>query len=517
MDRRNFLKQTGTLVSVPVLFGGEVFNIWGMPEDYSTVIPDGRILVLIQLDGGNDGLNMVIPVDQYDVLAQLRPEIVLPADKILPLNTKTGVHPSFSEIRQLYLDQKIMIVQNVGYPVPNLSHFRSKEIILSASRSDQVLTSGWFGRYLTLAHPKYPENYPNTTDPHPLAITIGNMSSPSCQGNITDMGVAIQNLTASYQSPSGSTEFPNTPYGYELKYISGAMEKTGKYLQEVQKAGNASQILSTYFPSSGNSLADQLKIVSRLICGGLMTPLYIVSLGGFDTHASQVVTAAHETGTHASQLKKISQAVFAFLDDLNLHQMGDKVIGLIYSEFGRRIRSNKSEGTDHGEAFPMILFGNPINPVIYGDNPKLDITMSTNTNVAWKTDFRRVYHSILTDWFNAGSADAALVLGGSFEHIQILKKGVGSEILVNNTGNLSFQVFPNPVNDKAEIRFTSPGGKIRIKAISLSGQVITLYSNNSASKGMQSIILFRNGISSGQYILTIETKNELISGKVVFQ
>jgi uncharacterized protein (DUF1501 family) len=517
MDRRSFLKTAGTMIAVPAIIGGRVINVWGMPGFLSPVIPDGRIMVLIQLDGGNDGLNMVIPIDQYSILSQLRPEIVIPQDKILSLDGKTGLHPSFSEIRTLYQDQKIMIIQNVGYPVPNLSHFRSKEIFLTASRSDQVLTTGWFGRFLSMVHPVYPENYPNNTYPHPLAISIGNMSSPSCQGNITDMGIAVQSLTASYQTQSGSSEYPDTPYGYELKYITGAMEKTSKYLQEVQKAGNAGQNLSSYYPVSGkNTLADQLKIVAKLISGGLNTPLYVLSLGGFDTHSAQVITSAHETGTHANQLKKVSEAIYAFLDDLKLQNAGDKVIGLIYSEFGRRIRSNKSEGTDHGEAYPMLLFGNPVNPVIYGDNPKLDISLDSKANIVWKTDFRSVYRSILTDWFKVDPTDAGQIVYGNFEHIQILKKAVSAELPFISGIPETVEIFPNPVTDNAVIRFFSPGGRILIKIVSLSGQEAELFTGSDLPKGTQRISVSGKGIPAGQYILVIESDSGNASGKIIF-
>lgn len=514
MDRRHFIKSAGTLLSVPAILGGQAFRLWGMPES-GLQIPEGRIMVVIQLDGGNDGLNMIIPTDQHAVLSQLRPEIVVPLDKILPLTEKTGVHPSFSEIRQLYSEQKIMVIQNVGYPGPNLSHFRSKEILLSASRSDQVLTTGWFGRYLSLSHPLYPENYPNTANPHPFAITIGNMSSPSCQGDFADMGMTVQNLTSTFQSQTGSEDFPDTPYGRELKYVAGAMEKTSLYLQEVLNAGNAAKNLSTYYPASGNTLSDQLKMVARLISGGLKTPYYHLAFGGFDTHSTQVVTAAHETGTHANLLKKVSQAVYAFVDDLNIHGMGDKVIGLIFTEFGRRIRSNKSEGTDHGEAFPAILFGNPVNPVVFGDNPQLSLTMDSKANVAWKVDFRRIYRSVLTDWFNATPGEASQILNGSFDPVQILKKPVYTDELPLNSTNQG--IFPNPVTDNAMIRFHSPAGSTRIKIVSMTGQEIWIKSQKFPDSGMHSVPFSRKGLSPGTYLLVVENGRPLMSRKIVIR
>jgi hypothetical protein len=165
----------------------------------------------------------------------------------------------------------------------------------------------------------------------------------------------------------------------------------------------------------------------------------------------------------------------------------------------------------------MILFGNPVNPVIFGENPRLDIAMGTNANVPWKTDFRRVYHSILTDWFRAESPEASQILGGSFEHIQILKNSVGSDFIATGKDNGSLQVFPNPVDEKAILRFHSPGGKVRIKAVTLNGQSVTLYSSAHMPEGMQSVTIDRNGLAPGMYILSIETGSRVISGKITFR
>ncbi|HPT30317.1 MAG TPA: DUF1501 domain-containing protein [Prolixibacteraceae bacterium] len=471
----------------------------------------------MQLDGGNDGLNTIIPVDQYAILSQLRPEVVLPQEKIIALDTQTGIHPSMSELAQLYRDQKLMVIQNVGYPVPNLSHFRSKEIILTASRSDQVLTSGWMGRYLSLTNPTYPENYPSESFPHPLAITIGNMSSPAFQGNLAEMGVTLQSLSASYQAPGGSQSFPDTPYGNELKFVSEAMEKTGKYLQEVQKAGAAAQNLSSLYPSAGkNSLSDQLKIVARLIAGGLKTPVYMLSLGGFDTHASQVDAVAHETGTHANQLKKVSEAVNAFLDDLTKNNAADKVIGMIFTEFGRRVRSNKSDGTDHGEAFPVLLFGNAVNPVIHGNNPLLNLTMSTNANVPWKTDFRSVYQGILSEWFRAEPADVRDVLQGEFTKVQVLKKSVNIETPVHS-GRSRLSVSPNPVSQQTIVSFFSPGGKNRISLLNLNGVLLSAIADEPFPEGRNTVIFHRRNLPAGTYLVMLENKSGKSSVKIVLR
>ncbi len=518
MDRRHFLKNAGTLVSVPFVLGGQSLELWAAEKGFISSLPEGRILILIQLDGGNDGLNTIIPTDQYAVLSQLRPEVVLPLEKIIPLDIKTGIHPAMSAMAQLYKDQKLMVIQNVGYPRPNLSHFRSKEIILTASRSDQVLTSGWMGRFLSQTNPTYPENYPNPAFPHPLAITMGNMSSPAFQGTLAEMGMTIQSLSSTYQAPGGGGTYPDTPYGYELKFVSEAMEKTGKYLQVVQKASSDAVNLSTLYPAAGkNTLADQLKIVARLISGGLKTAVYMLSLGGFDTHASQVATAAHETGNHANQLKKVSEAVFAFLDDLTQNSAADKVIGMAFTEFGRRIRSNKSEGTDHGEAFPALLFGNAINPVIHGENPTLTTSIDAKANIPWKVDIRSIYRSLLTDWFKADPADIREVLQGDFMQIQVLKKSVPVEDFRKPTRLTSFTVYPNPILDHAEISFFSPGGNNKLSLITISGMVTEIISDDHFPEGICRVSFHRKNLSPGAYLVTLENKAGKSSLKVLLQ
>jgi uncharacterized protein (DUF1501 family) len=509
MDRRRFIRNAASFVTIPLILNGQAIHVFGGGVFSGIENTNGKILVLIQFDGGNDGLNTLIPLDMYSNLVKVRPQIVLPENKILKLTEKQGLHPAMTEIQNLFSEEQIMFIQNVGYPQPNLSHFRSKEIINSASDSKTMVSSGWLGRYLESLHPGFPENYPNTTNPHPLSITIGSSSLPTCQGELTNMGLVMQNLNTSYHTQNDDTDFPETPYGYELKYIAQIMESTEKYLQVISEAADLSVSRSALWPAANtNSLADKLKVVARLIGGGLSTPVYMVNLGGFDTHSDQVNADEKEKGQHAVLLKYFSQAVNAFLDELKLQGKADDVIGMTFTEFGRRIASNSSNGTDHGEAFPMILFGNRINPVIMGENPVIPEEVKSSANVPMKIDFRSVYASVLFHWFNLDEMQIADILFDEFEIFPILKSTVSNVSESNsNTALKITSVYPNPVYQNAEIRFYSNGDKITLKLYNSEGKVLQNLFNGQTIAGNQSLQFSKNGLPSGKYFLVIQSKS----------
>lgn len=519
MDRRRFIRNAASFVTIPLFINGQAIQVFGGTVFSGIENSNGKILVLIQFDGGNDGLNTLIPLDMYSNLVKVRPQVVLPEDKILKITDKQGLHPEMTEIKNLYTEEQIMFIQNVGYPQPNLSHFRSKEIINSASDSKTIVSSGWLGRYLEKLHPGFPENYPSNENPHPLSITIGSSSLPTCQGEINNMGLVMQNLKTSYHSQSDNSDFPETPYGFELKYISQIMQSTEKYLQVISEAADLSVSKSILWPAdSSNSLADKLKIVARLIGGGLTTPVYMVNLGGFDTHSDQVNANEKEKGQHAVLLKKVSQAVNAFLDELKLQGKADDVIGLTFSEFGRRIASNSSNGTDHGEAFPMMLFGNRINPVIRGENPVIPEEVKTSANVPMKIDFRSVYASVLHHWFNLDKTEIARILFDEFEIFPILKSSVSNTPEIENKSRLHIiSVFPNPVSQDAEINYYSTGEKISIKLFNAAGKEIVVLFNGQTNRGNQSVRFSKNGLPTGQYFLVIQSNSSRNTFPVTFR
>ncbi|MEO6039277.1 MAG: DUF1501 domain-containing protein, partial [Saprospiraceae bacterium] len=438
MKRRNFLQYSGVAAAWAGLQVNG-FSLNPVPQlPFLQALAAGgnannRVLVLIQLTGGNDGLNTFIPLDQYSSLSNARSNVLIPENAVLKLNgtVANGLHPSMTDLQHLYNDNLVSIVQNVGYPNQDYSHFRSTDIWMSASDSDQLLETGWAGRYLQSQDPAFPDGYPNADHPDPLAIQIGSVVSLALMGNTVPMGMAIADPSAYYQFINDLVEpAPNTPYGHELEFIRLVAQQAQVYYQSVKGAADVGQNLSTLYPALGeNSLADQLRIVAQLISGGLRTPIYVVSLDGFDTHSEQVMDAASPTqGNHAELLGLVSQAIGAFQDDLQKLGVDERVAGMTFSEFGRTIASNASLGTDHGAAAPLFVFGKNVIPGIIGNNPQIPNNPFESSDVPMQQDFRSVYASALQDWF--GIANPESILNYNIPILPIFKKASsGTKVL----------------------------------------------------------------------------------------
>jgi uncharacterized protein (DUF1501 family) len=381
--------------------------------------------VLVQLSGGNDGLNTIIPLDQYSVYSSIRKNIALPADRILPLTTRTGLHPAATGMKALYDGGKLCVVQGVSYPNPNFSHFRATDIWLTAANYNEDLQSGWAGRYLDYEFPNYPDDYPNPDMPDPLAIQMGSVVSLGFQGPSQSTALAIQDPNSFYQLISGSSsggqdDVPQTAAGEEILFIREVAVQSVQYAGRVKSAADRAPNRSTLYPAAGkNTLSDQLKIVARLIAGGLRTRIYLVSMSGFDTHSNQVSTTDTTTGTHATLWEKVATAMRAFQDDLELLGAAHRVIGMTFSEFGRRAISNSSLGTDHGTAAPMFLWGNLVQGGVVGENPNL--SNLSNGNLTMQFDFRAVYASVMTQWFGVSQSDLPAVLIRGFEPLNLIQ------------------------------------------------------------------------------------------------
>lgn len=428
MKRRDFLRNTIPSVLIPSLIGG--FSVRALASSpflraVSRNMGSDRVLVLVQLSGGNDGLNMVIPLEYYDAYHAARTNIAIPEDKILKLDgfDKTGLNPAMPELQHLFNEGNLTIVQGVSYPQPNFSHFRATDIWLTGADSNQVLPTGWAGRYLNYQYPRFPEDYPNTSMPDPLAIQVGSLVSPALQGPALTMGMAISNPNSFYDLINDkASPVPDTRAGDQIAYIREMSVKTDQYAGVIKTAAQKVTKQSDKYPAAGkNPLADQLKIVSRLVAGGLRTRVYLVSMGGFDTHAKQTEAGDTTTGNHAKLLAKLSEAIGAFQDDLRLQQVSDRVIGMTFSEFGRRIKSNASGGTDHGAAAPVFIFGDGVQPGIIGDNPVLPANATVNDNVVMQYDFRALYATMLEKWFDTDTSSVSSVLLKSFPLLPLVR------------------------------------------------------------------------------------------------
>ena len=421
MDRRKFIQNTSAL-SIPVLLNGFMVKAFGenIFETLLTNSSSDKVLVLIQLFGGNDGLNTVIPLDNFSKYYNARKNIAIAENKIIHLDgiNNTGLHPSLSSFRDLYNEGKLSIVQSVGYPQPSFSHFRSSDIWLSASDADKTIYTGLIGRYLEQQHPVYPTRYPNTATPHPLAIQIGNASSFIFQGSKVPMAVNVVDPNNIFGTPDGFQDITTqNQAGKALSFVRQIAQQSQAYGDVLKKAvGNVKQ--QKEYPQS-NPVASQLKTVAQLIKGGLQTKIYLVTYDGFDTHAQQVEANDSSTGRHADLLKTVADAIKAFQDDLKFLGIEDRVAGLTFSEFGRRIVPNDSYGTDHGAAAPVFVFGKNVKGGIIGKNPAIPDKATTDDNLEMEIDFRAVYTSLLKDWLNVPADEVEKILSKKFESLPI--------------------------------------------------------------------------------------------------
>jgi len=499
MNRRNFINNSALATAGAFFFGGQVLNASQsrfLQQNAQNL--NGKVLILVQLNGGNDGLNTLVPIDRLDSLMALRRNIMPPSNSLLNITPENALHPAMPRMQQMFREEKLMFVQNVGYPNPNLSHFRSKDIFLSASDSDKVVNSGWIGRYMQNLHPKYPAGYPNSTFDYPLCLTLGTVASPICMSQSENFSLVIKDSKTGYLAPRfEESSFPDNPYGHQLRYVASQMDSTEKYLKVVTEAGNKGTN-GDFYPAQ-NPLADQLKLVAKLISGGLGTMVYVVNHNGYDTHSDQVDEASTLTGRHSILLKELSEAIDAFTKDLYHLGLQQRVLGMVFSEFGRRVVSNQSFGTDHGTSYPVIFFGSSVNPVVYGNNPLVDKAMTAKDNLAMETDFRSLYASVLSQWLGDNSASTNDVLFREFPAIPILKNST----LATDIHQAELRLYPVPAS--ARINYQC------LDEVVLSTQIIDingrlLYSSKTPNNSINNVMSIDiSDMPSGTYILSVQT------------
>lgn len=521
MDRRSFLR-TSALASV----GGVALRGWSQPvlEALLRSAPNSdRVLVVVQLFGGNDGLNTVIPLDQYGMLSLLRANILIPENQALPLqgtNGATALHPAMTGFKELWDNGKLGIVQSVGYPDPNFSHFRSTDIWETASSGLQVLSDGWLGRYLDTAYPGYPSGYPNGSNPDPIAIRVGGAITAGLQAHGVAMATAVNNTSNVQNLTGGVFMDPAMPgcSGDKLAFIRNIQRQTELYGTVIQAAANASGCAhSPLYPSGlqpGATLANSLKIVAGLICGGLRTRIYWVSDTGFDTHAQQAVAGDPAQGVHANLLKGISDAIQAFQQDITQMGVSDRVLGMTFSEFGRRIKSNNSRGTDHGAAAPMFLFGDRVIPGMLGTNPQIDPNTDGQTNVPMQYDFRSVYSSVLQQWLCLDQAGAAQVLMGEHPVLPIIEQQDCSPVLA--TGDDLLQIGPNPFVASTTITYTCVlDGTVSLQVFNSLGQLVAKPVEQQLTAGTYQLDLDLGPMPAGVYYCRLQNgPNQVVRNMV---
>ncbi|MEL6923656.1 MAG: DUF1501 domain-containing protein [Bacteroidota bacterium] len=513
MKRRDFLKYGSRGLVLPTLAGGFASKALGLSPltaALNMVNETNHILVVIFMDGGNDGLNTVVPMDQYENLQAVRPHVIIPENKLLPLSgTNVALHPSMGKMRDLFNENRLQIIQNVGYPNPNFSHFRSSDIWMSGSDADVVINSGWSGRYLNYEYPNFPEGYPNETNPHPLAVEIGWNTSLLFQGPSNPMSMVITEVDSFYdlvdEAGTGS-DYPDTIVGDRLAYVNEIQKQSQRYgeiVVDAAKKVTSQQSYPDYY------LAEQLKIVARLIAGGLQTRMYFVRIDGFDTHSGQVDGSDHTKGEHANLLHQLSESVSAFVKDLDALNVSDRVMGMTLSEFGRRIVSNNSNGTDHGTAAPLFLFGNAVKGGVTGQNPIIDPNSNYEDNLDMQHDFRQVYSSVFDQWLCVDRDALNQIFMSDYESLAVASSGtscITPTHEVNEQAGVSYlNVNPNPAIDHLNIEFSGLGKPTFISLHGLDGRLLKTVVNSHFPKGPHRLQLSLNGLPSGTYFLTYQT------------
>jgi uncharacterized protein (DUF1501 family) len=430
--RREFLRSTvlGGAVTwtVPVFLSRTFSALHAEAANKATQLVTGRdgpILVVLQMAGGNDGLNTVVPFTN-DFYYRARPRLGLPAKSILKLNDTFGFHPGLTGLKSLYDQGLLSIAHGVGYPNPNRSHFRSTEIWQTASDAKKFEKYGWIGRYF--------DNACKGADPT-VGVSIGRQM-PQAFASSKPVGVSLDNPEnyrfASLDTPEngemGSSEMffreLNQPSmtedeanpGSTIGEVGGRVQAAGSPLDYLERTALDAQISSdkilavskqvqnkANYPAS--PLANSLKLVARLIGGGLPTRIFYVSQGGYDTHTNQ--TAAHER-----LLKDMGDSVKAFIDDMKAQGNFERVVLMTFSEFGRRVAENANNGTDHGAAAPLFVVGAKVNAGFVGRAPSLAPADLQNGDLKFTTDFRSIYAGVLEQWLQT---DSLPVLGRKFE------------------------------------------------------------------------------------------------------
>ena len=367
---------------------------------------DRTILVVIQLAGGNDGLNTVVPYSD-DNYYKLRPRLAL-SDGLHHLDDHVAFHPACQPLHQLFDEGQLSIIQNVGYPNPNRSHFRSTEIWETGSDSEAVRHEGWLGRFFDNTCTGSPEKDGGSTDPAGVHVSDMIPQSFLSKKPHSLFGMKPRGRIDGRSDPTDLAyeKLLRADHGSETaSYLSHTMMNTLVTERRVEK------IISGYKPMTEyprSRLARSLQRVAALIHAGIETRVYYVSQGGYDTHANQLAN-------HARLLGELSGAMQAFQKDLTAHRKDDQVLTMTFSEFGRRPSENGSLGTDHGTAAPLFVMGTPTRGGMLGTAP--DLNVGQNKDLKYSTDFRSIYGTVLDRWLEA---DASKILGRPFNSVPFL-------------------------------------------------------------------------------------------------
>lgn len=505
MKRRTFLSTTtAAAVGTQVLGGVPLHAFTPMDLDQRVQAEDDRILIVIQMFGGNDGLNTIIPADDPEYY-KIRPTIAVPKDKALNVLSRVYMHPSLDSkapynLRRMFEDGRLAIVNGIGYENPNLSHFRSTDIWLSGFNSsdpEKRLIDGWLGRYWSNKIQGFPEVLPDD----PIAVQIGGSLSMLLQSQKGDIGIALTDPQKFFElgqglSPDMQPMSEDTRYGREFNFVRLVAEQSDRYSSVVKQAFDKGTNKVTY---EKNGFVEQMKLVARLISGGLKSKVYLVYLGGFDTHVQQ--QDENLNGLHPYLLEMLSTGIGTFMQDALTQGFADRVVGMTVSEFGRRPYENGSRGTDHGASSVQFVFGNGVRAGVYGDMPDLS-NFDANGDVRYQYDFRRVYADVFENWFGGTPNDTESILEDRVLPLGVLQRSTSVQDAYDGRVNVQVRVAPHPVTDQATIEWQQPvPGFVTVDVYGSEGRFLRNLYTDRALPGTIRVPV--QGLASGSYICCV--------------
>jgi uncharacterized protein (DUF1501 family) len=509
-DRRTFLKMTGmAALGSAFMLGGSPVQAFA-PNDLlhklSSADCGDRTLVLIRLKGGNDGLNTVI-LRGNDEYYNIRPTLAVPESGLWGLSDEYGMPNELLNLQPLWEEGKMQVIHNVGYPNQNYSHFRSSDIWASASDSNELVHTGWIGRMLDRELPAFQTAAPVI----PPALQIGIQANMVFQADFGNMALAISNPAEFYQLAQTGQLYTTglagqSPHEQELDFVRTVANSAFRYSESIQGAYNTGSNQAAY---PNNYLAEQLAIISRLIKGDLGTKVYMVSIGGFDTHSLQA-------NSHPILLQYLADSVKAFFDDLGMSGHDENVLAMTFSEFGRTIYENGSMGTDHGTGAPMMIFGKDIGNAFHGEAPDLE-NVNMYGDPEHSVDFRSVYSTVLSNWLCIPSEVTANALGQEFPLIENMLPPSSPPV---GSSQVALLLGHKPVAGQGavfEIDYSiKQPGRVRIVLLNEAGQPIRILLDKFHERGSHKMI-FRPVdffLSSGKYHYQLEAGGMRYSRKI---
>lgn len=466
-----------------------------------------RVIILVQLSGGNDGLNTIIQF-RNDIYYAKRPTIGIRQNDSIQLSDELGMHPKMAALNSLWDANKMTIVNNVGYAGSSRSHSTGTENWTSASGSDSNLSTGWIGRMLSKQYPNYNLEAPV----YPLGVRIGGSSSVF-ESEFGNLGVTFGGASqfARFLEQGGFYDvnnIPNTQYGRALAKSRQIANDSFQYLEAIESAASDTQNLATY-PNS--SFAESLSVVARMIRGGLKTRVFLVNRGGFDTHNSQ----GGVDGPHARNWEDIAESMAAFYEDLGQDNLANRALTMTFSEFGRTLDENGNGGTDHGSSAPVLLFG-PVKGGIIGEHATLT-ELDGSGDPIFGTDYRSIYDSILKDWFEVSENDINDIIGSDFESLDIIDQTITSnprDLTLPHKTYLN-QNYPNPFNPQTTISFGLTKASLTLlEVFDIQGRKVQQLVNKVLNAGEHRVNFNAQTLPSGVYIFRLKANNVTLTRKM---